>query len=67
MGEAELKIVTAAVPVTGHILSAEFSCGCFHLILLVCMRFTPFVVSNIKAELGNLPTVTLLTRSWARF
>ena len=42
--EAELKIVTAAVPVTGHVLSAEFSSGWFHLILLVSMRFTLFVV-----------------------
>ena len=67
--EAELKIVTAAVPVTGHVLSPEFSYGWFHLILLVSMRFTLYClrVTHVKAELGTLPMVTLLIRSWARF
>lgn len=67
--EAELKIVPAAVPVTGHLLSAEFSYGWFRLFLLISMQFTLFClrVTHVKAELGTLPMVTLLIRTWARF
>lgn len=62
--------MTAAVPVTGHVLSAEFSSGWFHsnpvsvyaIHTLCCLR-----VTHVKAGAGYLAHGHTTNRSWARF